>query len=338
MDEFVTAVLKEAAIQAERHPLKITTIYLGGGTPTALSESHLERLLCGLREIAGDDPLDEFGLEANPRTVTSGKASMLRRVGITRISLGVQAWDEPTLLTLGRDHSPAEAAETFHLLRDAGIPSLNIDLMFSIPGQTLETWAATLCRTLELKPDHISAYNLNYEEDTDFFDKLTRGLFKEDPERDADMFFHTMDALATEGYSHYEISNYSKHGHKSAHNAGYWRGNDYLGLGPSAVSTVGRNRWKNLPDTARYIDAIREGILPQQDAEALTPDQWLTERIALELRTSAGVNRSRLVHVQSGVLDALGASGHLEVDQTSVRLTRKGRALADTIAAELLPS
>ena len=337
MPDFVDAVLAEGKRAAATHDLHVRTIYLGGGTPTALSETHLERLLAGLTDIFSHGPLDEFGIEANPMTVTPSKAAMLRRSGITRVSLGVQAWDDETLKTLGRDHSPAEAEETYQILRAAGLASVNIDLMFSIPGQTLDVWDKTLDRTLTLKPDHISAYNLNYEEDTDFFDKLTRGLYKEEPERDADMFFGTIDQLEAAGYEHYEISNYAKPGHQSAHNAGYWLGNDYLGLGPSAVSTVGRTRWKNMPDTAQYIHAVKVGIMPRQDAESLSHDQWLTERIALELRTNKGVERSRLSHVPLAMLEQFITSGHLTTNNTHIMLTKSGRALADTLAAELLP-
>lgn len=337
MPGFVDAVLAEAQLYRARHSIRPRTLYLGGGTPTALSETHLERLLSGLREVFEAGDLEEFGIEANPRTITASKAAMMKRCGINRVSLGVQAWDEPTLHTLGRDHSPAEAEETFQLLREAGIRSLNIDLMFSIPGQTLEVWMQSIARTVALAPDHVSAYNLNYEEDTDFFDKLTRGLYKEDPERDADMFFHAVDALETSGYGQYEVSNYARPGHQSAHNAAYWFGADYLGLGPSAVSTLGRGRWKNLPDTDRYIAAVKEGILPQQEAEQLTDAQHRIERVALELRTARGASRTHLPEVDEQTAAALIESGLIELTPGFIRLTRQGRALADTIAAELLP-
>lgn len=337
MPGFVDAVLKEARLYNERYDVRPKTIYLGGGTPTALGSDHLERLLTGLREVFGASELEEFGSEANPRNISITKAAMMKRCGINRISLGVQAWDEPTLHTLGRDHSPAEATETFQTLREAGIASLNIDLMFSIPGQTLESWSQSLEKTLSLQPDHISAYNLNYEEDTDFFDKLMRGLYNEEPERDADMFFHAVDRLEQAGYGQYEVSNYARPGHQSAHNAAYWAGADYLGLGPSAVSTVGRTRWKNVPDTERYLATLEAGILPQQDAENLTDAQHQIERVGLELRTARGVSRILLPHLDDGELAPFIEAGLLEADASVLRLTTKGRALADSIAAELLP-
>lgn len=336
MAAFVEAILAEARLYQARVPLALRTVYLGGGTPTLLSEGHLERLLGGLRDILKWEALDEFALEVNPRTITPGKAAMLVRQGVSRASLGVQAWDAPTLATLGRDHSPAEAAATFQMLRDAGIGSMNLDLMFSIPGQPLAAWAATLQRTLELRPDHVSAYNLNYEEDTAFFEKLTRGQYREDPERDAEFFYLALDTLEAAGFEHYEISNYATPGHQSSHNEGYWMGRDYLGLGPSAFSTYAGERWQNIPDTQRYIAAIQSGILPQQDAEQITPDKRHIERIALELRTARGVPMAMLGAVPERTLTMLCEEHLIHRSATHVRLTREGKMLADSVAAALL--
>lgn len=331
---FVKALLAEAA--RWRGQVQPRTVFFGGGTPTALSETHLERLLSGLHETLDLSHVCEFTIEANPMTITAGKAEMMRRLGVTRISLGVQAWDVATLTTLGRDHSAEEAKETFAILKDAGFPSLNIDLMFSVPGQSMGAWSETLATTLALKPNHISAYNLNYEEDTDFYEKLKRGLYREDPERDAESFYHALDTLEASGFRHYEISNYATPGHESVHNAAYWFGKDYLGLGPSAVSTQGLTRWKNMPDTQRYIDAVQAGVLPQQEAEALTPEQHQLERIALELRTAIGVSMERLSGVPVQTLAMLQEEGFAMIDGQQLRLTRKGKAMADSIAGELV--
>jgi oxygen-independent coproporphyrinogen-3 oxidase len=181
MTAFVNALLKEM----EKQPLRPKTIFFGGGTPTMLSDTHMERLLRGMRERVDVSDVVEFTMEANPRNITASKAAMMRDLGVTRVSLGVQAWDEATLKTLGRDHSPAEAEETWGVLCDAKFPSLNLDLMFSIPGQSLDAWRNTLEYTLASRPDHISAYNLNYEEDTDFFRRLKTGEFRMDEDRDA---------------------------------------------------------------------------------------------------------------------------------------------------------
>ena len=336
MGGFVQALLDELRLHQRHLAIEPRTIYLGGGTPTMMSETHLATLLGGLRDLLKMDALDEFGLEANPRTIGPAKAKLLREHGVTRVSLGVQAWDEPTLRTLGRDHSPAEAEETYMELREAGIPSVNLDLMFSIPGLTMETWRTSLAKTLALKPDHISAYNLTYEEDTEFIRQLQRGALDSDDDRDADHFFTALDLLTAHGFEHYEISNYAQPGHRSAHNASYWRGADYLGLGPAAFSTVARHRWKNIADTAGYMQSIREGRVPVTESEELDDAKWLIERVALELRTAEGIDLSQRA-LQQDEIARLQSLGLIRVHDGWLTLTREGMALADPIAAELLP-
>lgn len=337
MAAFVDALLAEARFYRARMPVRLRTVFLGGGTPTALSEAHLERLLAGLRDTFEFGDVVEFCLEANPRTITPSKAAMMRRLGVTRVSLGVQAWDEATLKTLGRDHAPTEAEETFHVLRDAGFPGVNLDLMFSIPGQSPEVWERTLARTLALKPDHISAYNLNYEEDTEFFERLSRGQYREDSGTDAQMFFTALDRLEAAGYEHYEISNYARPGHRSVHNECYWQGSDYLGLGPSAFSTHESRRWQNVCDTARYIAAIASGGSPAWESEEIiTPEKRLVERFGLELRTARGLPAALVGAAQAKMLASLAADGLLRIEQGMIILDRAGKPLVDSIAVALL--
>lgn len=332
MTAFVDALLKEA----EKQPLCPQTIYFGGGTPTMLSDTHLERLLRGLRQRVDLSQMVEFTVEANPRTVSASKAALMRELGVTRVSLGLQAWDEATLKTLGRDHSPAEAEETWQTLRDAGFPSLNIDLMFSIPGQSLETWRATLEHSLELQPDHISAYNLNYEEDTDFFRRLQTGEFRPDDGRDTEFFQLGIDMLEGDGFEHYEISNYARPGHRSVHNEAYWLGADYIGLGPGAFSTVANKRWKNVANTDRYIALALAGENTATDVEQLTPEQRRTERFGLELRTSRGLPLDLVAPESRRMLETLRDQGLLAIDDHFVRLTRAGKPLVDPIAVALM--
>lgn len=332
MTAFVDALIKEM----ERQPLKPKTIFFGGGTPTMLSETHLERLLHGLRDRVDVSEVVEFTMEANPRNITISKAAMMRDLGVTRVSLGVQAWDDATLKTLGRDHAPAEAEETWRALKAANFPSLNLDLMFSIPGQTLETWRATLEHSLSLQPDHISAYNLNYEEDTDFFHRLKTGEFREDEGRDADFFNLGIDLLEGDGFEHYEISNYAKPGHRSLHNESYWLGEDYLGIGPGAFSTVGGKRWHNVKDTPRYMAMTLAGEDTAMDIEELTPDERRTERFGLELRTARGLPLELIAPESRRMLDTLRDQGLLKFDESHVTLTRAGKPLVDPIAVALM--
>jgi len=336
MQAFVKALLTEAELRSRLHPCQWETLYFGGGTPTALSLPHLDHLLTGLRDLLDLSQLKEFTFEANPRTVPPAKAELLLKHGVTRISLGVQAWDDATLSTLGRDHSPAEAINTYHTLRSTGFRSINLDLMFSIPGQSLHTWKNTLLRSIELAPDHLSAYNLNYEEDTEFFDRLSRGQYREVPDQDADFFFAALDLLEPAGYTHYEISNYAQPGHESRHNAAYWFGRDYLALGPGCTSTINGSRWQNVRDTTRYIADLQRGHLPATDHETLTAEQRRTERFGLELRTRQGLPL-HLVHPERlPLLHQLAADDLLTISNQHIRLTRIGKPLVDPIAVALL--
>ncbi len=332
MTAFVDALLKEA----EKQLLRPQTIFFGGGTPTMLSDVHLERLLRGLKERIDMSEVAEFTMEANPRTVTASKAAIMSEMNVTRVSLGIQAWDDETLKTLGRDHARADAEETWQVLRKAGFQSLNLDLMFSIPGQSVETWRKTLDHSISLQPDHISAYNLNYEEDTDFFRRLKAGEYREDEGRDAEFFNLAIDTLEGGGFEHYEISNYAKPGHRSVHNEAYWLGEDYLGIGPGAFSTVGGKRWNNVKDTPRYMAMTLAGEDTAVDVEELTPEQRRTERFGLELRTARGLPLELITPDSRKMLETLREQGLLNYDAGHVRLTRVGKPLVDPIAVALM--
>jgi oxygen-independent coproporphyrinogen-3 oxidase len=330
---FVDALAAEAKSRITAAP---RTLYLGGGTPSMLSPSHLSRLFTALHGIVDFSKLDEVTLEANPATFDTAKAKLFRELGITRVSLGIQSFTPHVLEILGREHSVAQASEAVSILREAGISSVNIDLMFSIPGQSKADWEATLRHAISLNPDHISAYNLTYEEDTAFFESLRRGEMRENEDHDAE-FFHLADELLTAaGLDHYETSNYAKPGHHSSHNQGYWRGDDYLGLGPSAVSTLSGIRWKNVADTTRYIAQIQSIGHALTESEPLDAEARRLERIALGLRTRDGIpldllspeSRQRAAHFAS--------EGLARIKGERLILIHHGRALVDPIAAELV--
>lgn len=338
ISRFIDALLAEAKIrmamgsQTGKSPSP-RTLYLGGGTPSMLSPSHLSRLFDGLAEIIDFPSLEEITMEANPATFNLKKAEQFRDLGVRRISLGIQSFDPPTLDRLGREHSPAEAEESVHTLREAGIESINIDLMFSIPGLDLGAWRETLERAIRLEPDHISAYNLTYEEDTAFFEQFKEGTLDMDPDRDANQFFLADELLTAAGYDHYETSNYSRKGHESTHNKGYWQGEDYLGLGPSAVSTLESIRSRNVSDTDQYIQMI-EGIgHATSESESLSAEELQLERMALLLRTSRGFPLGGL---DTQKVDQLVAEGLACRRDEHLILTRKGSALVDAIVGELI--
>ena len=330
---FIQAIVKEAHRSASEHQLtEISTLYLGGGTPSMLSPNHLTELFTGLGQAL---PLSNthITLEANPATFGLNKAKLFRDLGVDRISLGIQSFENSVLKTLGREHNPEEAAESVQILRQAELDEINIDLMFSIPGQTIDHWANTLDTAIELNPDHISAYNLTYEEDTPFFDQLRH---HEDQDINADMFTVADQKLGDADFIHYETSNYAKLGKESRHNLAYWQGDDYLGLGPSAVSTIASNRWTNFPDTARYIDAITKLGHAKSDQEIITDEAFRTERIALQLRTAKGLPEQYLSSSPNGSMEQLLSNELAEIKDGHLRLINNGPMLVDAIAAELL--
>jgi oxygen-independent coproporphyrinogen-3 oxidase len=279
--------------------------------------------------------LEEWTIEANPGSVSARKAALLCKLGVNRISLGVQSWDNTLLKILGREHNAEQAEQSFHILREAGCSNINIDLMFGLPGQTVEQWQQTLAKTVSLGPDHISAYCLTYEEDTEFFLRQSRGELKANPDSDADFFEMGMSILEEAGYEHYEISNYARPGFSSAHNRAYWSGEDYLGVGPSAFSTVGMRRWQNLADYREYADRILLGQSPISATENLTTRMRRTERIALSLRTRDGISAMELQGFARET-DEFIMLGLLRESDGNFVLTQKGKSLADSIAAAFL--
>jgi oxygen-independent coproporphyrinogen-3 oxidase len=333
---FIDALVAEARRRLPQCGTPPRTLYLGGGTPSMLSAGHLRRLFDGLGGVLDVAALDEVTLEANPATFDVGKARLFRELGVTRVSLGIQAFAPELLATLGREHTVAQALQAVASLRQAGMPAVNIDLMFSIPGQAKATWQATLEQAIALQPEHISAYNLTYEEDTVFFESLRRGEMRDDEDHNAELF-ELADAMLTDaGFEHYETSNYARPGQRSSHNSGYWRGEDYLGLGPSAVSTIDQVRSKNVADTTQYMAQIHAFGHALAEAEPLAPEARRLERIALGLRTSEGIPLTLLDPDALGRAHHLAAAGLLHLTAERLVLIHHGRALVDPIAAELV--
>jgi oxygen-independent coproporphyrinogen-3 oxidase len=332
-DPLVDAVIREAELFSGGCAPE--TVFIGGGTPTALSVSQLDRLFVGLQRHLDLSRVAEFTIEMNPATVTARKADLLRAHGVNRVSMGVQSWDPELLKTLGRVHDAEQVRRSFAILRSAGYDNLNLDLIYGVPGQTLEQWEDSLRQTMALQPDHISAYCLTYEEDTEYFERLQRGEFRENSEQDAGFFERGVELLSAAGYAQYEISNYARPERACRHNLAYWEGADYLGLGPSAWSTVGDRRWQNVPDTAAYVRSIQAGVRPISTEELLPAETRESEKIAFGLRMNAGIDPARLAG-NHDLVTGLREEGLLEDHGPRVRLTARGRLLADEIAAQLI--
>lgn len=340
MKLFIRALAREAESRAtvlrQSKPGETATLYFGGGTPSMLSDTHLGHLMETLNELVPVDTLDEFSFEANPATFTAKKVRFWRSLGMSRISLGVQSLDPDILRLLGREHTPAQALHSIDMLNHAGMPHINIDLMFAIPGQTLTVWEATLKEAVRAGTDHISAYNLTYEEDTEFYRSLQRGERTQDPDDDAAYFELAEHILESAGMRHYETSNYAREGGQSPHNMAYWKGEDYVGIGPGAVSTINGIRYSNTRDTDAYIRSTLEHGLPLSEQEPITEEDYRLERIALMLRTDEGLPLSYILPESRHLTERYRELGLADISEGGrLILKGRGRLLVDAIAGEL---
>jgi len=319
----------------------LDTLYVGGGTPTTLEAGQLARLFGALRQRFPLAPQAEITVEANPGTLTLEKLAALRGAGVNRLSLGAQVFDDGLLRRLGREHDAAAIETSVALAREAGIPSLNLDLIFALPGQDLRGWRATLQRALALEPDHLSCYSLIIEEGTPFYRWHQMGrLPRPDEEEELAMYQAAIDAAEGAGLAQYEISNFARPGHQSRHNLIYWRNQPYLGLGPGAHSWWEGVRRANLGPLPAYEAALQAGRLPLEREEPISRALEMDETMFLGLRlTREGVDRAAFrarfgtepEAVYGLAIDRLVHLGLLEADAHRIRLTRQGVPVANQV-------
>ena len=296
-EPYAATVCRELGYRlAELRNEPVKTIYFGGGTPSALEIEELRRILgciVSLEQIEHAEML-EITLEANPDDLTEEYVKELRTLPINRVSMGIQSFHDRTLRLVGRRHTAQEAIEAVHRLQHAGITNISIDLIYGLPGETLEDWAYSLDQAIALGVKHISAYHLTYEEGTRLWRMLEQGLVQPiDEEQSVRSFELLREKLLAAGYEHYEISNFALPGYHSRHNSSYWKGTSYIGIGPGAHSYDGLNRRWNLTDLITYI-ATPQGDDVPHEVEHLTTDERYDERIITELRTSRGIDLTKL--------------------------------------------
>jgi len=346
LDAWEKAFMLEAAHYGERlGKPAVETLYLGGGTPSLLPPHVFERLIRILKYHFNIPPEIEFTLEANPDSVAGMETPRLwRAAGVNRVSLGVQSCCDAELSMLGRPHNAGQAANAAALLRVAGFDNLSIDLIWGLPGQSFASWMDTLTTTVALNPRHISMYGLTLEEGTPLAASVGEGgLTLPEEDEAAQMYVEGGDFLAAQGYQHYEISNFARPGFASRHNQGYWDGKDYLGLGPSAVSTIAGKRWQNPATVAGYAALAGRGAWGA-DAEELTSQILDRERLMLALRTGKGVNLADyrrimgqdLRDAHEPLLRALNEKGFIRMTEESLRLTRQGMLVSNGIIGRLV--
>jgi|SRR5262245_12954499 len=325
-------------------PTPVQTLFLGGGTPTHLSAEQLDRLLANIHQWLLLPPGGEFTVEANPDSVTADKVEVLANYGVNRVSLGVQSFQPALLPRLDRRHVPGHVGPAIDQVRRQ-IDNLSLDLIFGVPGQTLEQWDADLTAALAFAPDHISTYGLTYEKGTPLWKRRERGEVNPVSEDDElAMYVRTMDRLAGAGLEQYEVSNFARPGRRCRHNETYWANEAYFGFGVGAARYVMKQRELNRRNTAEYIRRVLAGESATFQSEELPPEDAARETAATQLRRSAGVIRSRF-HEQTGhAFDDLtrGRAEHLvalellEDDADAVRLTRRGRCVADGVIVNLV--
>lgn len=332
------------ALDATPH-MELSTVYLGGGTPSQLSGENLEKLFDTIYNKVYQDQLPvsataEVTIECNPDDITPQFASILSSLPVNRVSMGVQTFSDERLKFLRRRHSAREVDQAIGRLRQAGIDNISIDLMFGFPQETMADWRIDLQQALSLEVEHISAYSLMYEEGTVLYRLQQEKKVREaEEETSLAMYNLLIDELTAHGFEHYEISNFARPGFRSRHNSSYWQAVSYLGLGASAHSYNGYSRQWNVADIRQYIEAIERGVLPAE-IETLDADTRYNDRIATALRTREGIDLSALEKPYQTYLKELATPhirrGHLVLKDGCLALSRSGIFISDSIMADLM--
>ncbi len=339
--QFIEGIAREAGLVDWARP--VSTIFWGGGTPGLLAPRDLARLAEMVRSRCGG-PVAEWTVELAPASVTAERLAVLREVGVTRVSLGVQSFRPEMLDALGRAHSREQIFRAYERVRAAGFPSVNVDLMFALPGQTAEEWMDDLREAAALAPDHLSTYCLTFEEDTKLWVKLSQGRVKLDPEHEARLYEATWEQLVVMGYPQYEVSNFARPGHPCLHNLNTWHMHEWIGLGPSAASQQGDCRGANVSDLEQWLGHLEKGQRVTEDRVPLTSALLAEDALIFGLRMNAGVDLANWRDLApdapwAAVDDTLAtfeSGGLLFRSGNLVTLTNRGRLIADSIGAEIM--
>lgn len=345
MERFVELLLQEACFWQKHRPSP-QTIFFGGGTPSLLPLDLMDRLIQGLKRLLNLSGVTEWTVEVNPATADQEYLAMLRTHGVNRLSLGAQSFVPGELQTLERHHHPRDVERSLGWAFEAGFRRLNLDLIYAIPGQTPDSWEHSLEQALGFQTGHLSCYGLTYEPNTPMTVRKRMGDFQPiDESLELRMLGLARRKLQNQGLNPYEISNYALPGEECRHNLVYWKGDNYIGLGPSAASHMEGHRFKNRPHLREWEQGVMDQQLPVVEHEQLTPEQRMNERVWLGLRLQEGVRFVDLVRYQvtsdpqdyyrSG-LQRLSEAGFVHVSSEGFCLTEQGIPIADSVAAELL--
>ena len=338
-NELIDALLKEIELQRRNfNDDAINTVYFGGGTPSLCSIEDINTIVTRLRAYFNIVSTAEITLEANPDDITAEKLEGWKHSGINRLSIGIQSFFEEDLAWMNRAHNASQAVDCLQLAIK-NFNNITVDLIYGSPGLTMDKWKQNVDTVLNLGIPHLSCYALTVEPKTPL-DKMIRQAQSPpvDPDIQSEQFLLLMDWLERAGYEHYEISNFARPGHRSQHNSSYWQGKNYLGLGPSAHSFDGQARWWNIANNNKYIESINNGIVPFEK-EILTAVQKKNEYTMISLRTAEGLGLLRFdeegrQHLATRSQKYIN-EGYLLLADGFLKLTRRGKLLADGIAADL---
>lgn len=341
VDAYLQALIREF----ESYKIEqLRTLYIGGGTPTAISAEQLDYLLSHLTKNLDLSQLEEFTIEANPGDLTPDKIAVLEKSAVNRISLGVQTFNDKHLKRIGRSHNEAQIYESIDSLKGAGFDNISIDLIYALPGQTMADVKENVAKAIALDIPHLSLYSLILEHHTVFMNKMRRGklnLPTEDLE--ADMFDYIIAKLESHGFEHYEISNFTKPGRESRHNLMYWDNAEYYGVGAGASGYIDGVRYRNRGPIQHYLKGVAQGN-PRLEEEVLTKQEMMEEEFFLGLRKKEGVSISRFEEKfaenfsnrYGDIVEKLTRDGLVQVTDGRLRMTKKGLFLGDTVAEKFI--
>ncbi len=337
-DDYVEALCKELALKKHQAG-NLKTLYIGGGTPSLMSDKFFEILFSCLTANFRFASHPEITVEANPGTLSKAKLGILVSLGINRISFGIQSFQDNELKALGRIHTSREAMTALEIARKTGLTNISLDLMYGIPGQTIATWRDTLKNAVELAPSHISAYELTPEKGTPLFCMLEEERIELPGEEIVlGMYDDAIAYLAENDYGHYEISNFARPGFRCRHNQNYWDRGEYLAAGAGAHSFIAGVRTRNTGNIPVYIERLRAGTLPLEESLAISAPEALREQLFLGLRKTDGIPLAGMEPTRVNITEAaaeLIEEGYLEIAGGNLRLTRKGLVLSNTVIVTL---
>lgn len=344
--EYCETMAKEIRLYGQKlnHPT-IDTIYLGGGTPSVVDLKNLEKVFQSINESFKIKSDAEISIETNPDSVDKEKLSGYLKIGINRLSMGVQAWQNDLLKFIGRTYEIETVLKSYKLAREAGFKNISLDLMFALPNQNKKQWLESLTKVIELKPEHISCYSLEWDNNSIFGNHLRSGKIRaSDDDLDREMYTMACEELEKANYKQYEISNFSRNGSfMCQHNSDFWHYEDYLGIGTGSESRIGEKTWQNKKSIKAYSKKINEGELVVDQLTILNKEDQIAGFISLALRTNVGLDKESLLKKldfdlekeRAEEIKKLIEENLIEQDKYSIRLTKKGKDLLNHVLLEL---